>query len=153
VSGPPMTLGGVFAAGVGENLLAGAAVAAGAQFSENSFVNIYDFFYRIGLRVLHDRLTAQDRGNNLGLINQRCRSVAGERESHARPAIPLSSPRTFPRFPPENEVRCGLSAGGNWIRTPGSPPFLMDGDAPSKVGFPRETGENMLSWMFTAHDP
>src|SRR5207249_9786851 len=32
---------------------------------------------------------------------------------------PLSSPRNFPRFPPENEVRSGLSAGGRWIRTIG----------------------------------
>src|ERR1700674_4630751 len=32
---------------------------------------------------------------------------------------PLSSPRTFPRFPPENEVRSGLSAGGKRIRTVG----------------------------------
>src|SRR5580704_8866236 len=31
------------------------------------------------------------------------------------------SPRTFPRFPPENEVRSGLSAGGRWIRTIGPP--------------------------------
>src|ERR1700730_5410039 len=30
-------------------------------------------------------------------------------------------PRTFPRFPPENEVRSGLSAGGRWIRTLGPP--------------------------------
>jgi len=31
--------------------------------------------------------------------------------------------------------------------------IFMDGDAPSKVGYGRETGENMLSSQFTAHDP
>jgi len=29
----------------------------------------------------------------------------------------------------------------------------MDGDARSKVGYGRETGENMLSSRFTAHEP
>jgi hypothetical protein len=29
----------------------------------------------------------------------------------------------------------------------------MDGDARSKVGYGRETGENMLSSRFTAYDP
>src|ERR1700730_14143249 len=38
---------------------------------------------------------------------------------------PLSSPRSFPRFPPENEVRSGLSAGGKWIRTIGPPPEIV----------------------------
>jgi hypothetical protein len=32
-------------------------------------------------------------------------------------------------------------------------PFSMDGDAPSKVGYRRETEENILSSRFTAHDP
>jgi hypothetical protein len=32
----------------------------------------------------------------------------------------VPSPRTFPRFPPKNEVRSGLAGGGNRIRTIGS---------------------------------
>ena len=35
----------------------------------------------------------------------------------------------------------------------GVTPFFMDGDARSKVGYGRETGENILSSRFTHHDP
>jgi len=35
----------------------------------------------------------------------------------------------------------------------GITPSFMDGDARSKVGYGRETGENMLSSRFTAHEP
>src|SRR6266850_5521607 len=59
---------------------------------------------------------------------------------------PLSSPRTFPRFPPENEVRSGLSAGGKEIRTAG--PSRIGGgfqnstlSIPQAVNRPTPTGE------------
>ena len=45
-------------------------------------------------------------------IEQGGRREAGDQRCRHRPGRPLSSPRTFPRFPPENEVRSGLSAGG-----------------------------------------
>jgi len=35
----------------------------------------------------------------------------------------------------------------------GITPFFMDGEARSKVGYGRETGENMLSSRFAARDP
>ena len=45
----------------------------------------------------------------------------------------LSSPRTFPRFPLENEVRSGLSSGENGIRTRG-PSRRKWGDASASKG-------------------
>jgi hypothetical protein len=53
----------------------------------------------------------------------------------------------FPVIPP------GLPQWYTPDAADGITPFFMDGHARSKVGYGRETGENMLSSRFTAHDP
>jgi hypothetical protein len=55
--------------------------------------------------------------------------------------------RTLPVIPSGLPQRCTPDAAD------GITPFFMDGDARSKVGYGRETGENILSSRFTHHDP
>jgi hypothetical protein len=48
-------------------------VTPGAQFSQYFLVKIHDLADPVARRILtRDRLAAQDRGDNFGLVNNRC---------------------------------------------------------------------------------